>query len=412
MVLGFRQERARRRYGMIRSPQAGGPSATDSTYEVAELIELDPRLQEKPGPFEFWYRLTAPPKQPLSAPFEAREAARRGRLTSTVLVMVFGSMAVLVIPSAIITHNPEFMGTGILMTTLVTLALFLNRLGKGLLGSWLLVIGMNIGLFMALVTYTGGLSVNALPLMDILVVEPILVAMFLLPLWSVFLFGLIDVILIGLVFLFVPHTPDLNAVLNINGYETVTRPIYLLVFVIAVVYPVTRSLLKAIIQSDRAKEIARAQHDLAHREAQIVQEKQVLDEDIQHLVAALTQVTNGSVRAQFPYPATQSLWPITGALHNLFARVRTSRRHEAEFEQTRLAVEKLIMAIRQSQQTGQPLRISRTGNIIIDPLIIELMSGYPHTVSPPSRTPSGSRTSPLGMTRRNPQSMWHSPDER
>jgi hypothetical protein len=396
---------------MIRSSQASGPLTTDSTQEVAELIELDPRLQEKPGPFEFWYRMTAPPKQPLSAPFEAREGARRGRLTSTVLVMVFGSMAVLVIPSAIITHSPEFMGTGIMMTVLVTLALFLNSRGKGLIGSWLLVIGMNIGLGMALITYNGGLSVNALPLMDILVVEPILVAMFLLPLWSVFLFSLLDVVSIGLIFLFEPHTPDLNVVLGINGYETVTRPIYLLIFVIAVVYPVMRSLLKAIIQSDRAKEIARVQHDLVQREAQIVQEKQVLDEDIQRLVEALTQVTNGNTRAQFPYPATQSLWPITGALHNLFARVRASRQQEAEFQQTRLAVAKLIQAVRQSRQTGQPLRISRTSNMIIDPLIIELMSGYPSTTRPLSRTQSGSLPSPSDVTGRNPQARWRVPDE-
>jgi hypothetical protein len=399
---------------MLRSSQTSGLLPADSTHEVADLIELDPRLQEKPGPFEFWYNMTAPPKQPLSAPFEAREAARRGRLTSTVLVMVFGSMAVLVIPSAIITHNPEFMGTGVMMTALVTLALFLNRRGKGLLGSWLLVIGMNIGLAAALITYPGGLSVNALPLMDIQVVEPILVAMFLLPLWSVFVFGLVDVAFIGLLFVLEPHTADLNVVLASNAYETITRPIYLLIYVIAVVYPVMRSLLKAIIQSDRAKEIARVQHDLAQREAQIVQEKQVLDTDIQSLVEALTQVTNGNTRAQFPYPATQSLWPITGALHNLFARVRASRQQETEFQQTRLAVEKVMQAIRQSRQTGQPLRLARTGNMIIDPLIIELMSGYPHTTQPLSRTQTRSQTPSSDLTGRNRQSQtgWRFPNER
>lgn len=397
---------------MFRSSQTSQPSATDSAYKVAELIELDPRLQEKPGPFEFWYRITAPPKQPLSAPFEAREAARRGRLTSTVLVMVFGSMAVLVIPSAIITHDPEFMGTGVMMTALVTLALFLNSRGKGLVGSWLLVIGMNIGLCAAVITYTGGLSTDTLPLLDILAVEPILVAMFLLPLWSVFLFGLIDVVFIILVFLFEHHTPDLNVVLATNGYEAVTRPIYLLIYVIIVVYPVMRSLLKAIIQSDRAKEIARVQHDMAVREAQIVQEKQVLDEDIHNLVDALTQVTNGNTRMQFPYPATQSLWPITGSLRNLFARVRASRQQEVEFQQTRLAVEKLIQAIRQSRLSGQPLRISQTGNMIIDPLIIELTSKYPGTIHPLSNNQSRPLSHPSGIRRENPRPGKLFPDER
>ncbi len=116
---------------MIRLPQAQDSLVPDTSNEVAELIELDPRLREKDGPFEFWYRLTAPPRQPLSASFELREEARQGRLTSTVLAMVAGSLIILAIPTSFATNNPTILGVLCVLLSIVAIALFLNRLLPG-----------------------------------------------------------------------------------------------------------------------------------------------------------------------------------------------------------------------------------------------------------------------------------------
>jgi hypothetical protein len=364
---------------MLRSPNTQNALDFNTSDEVAELIELDPRVREKEGPFEFWYRLTAPPKQPLSANFELREAARQGRLTSTVLAMVAGSLIILAIPTSFAENNPTLLGVLCVLLIVVTIALFLNRLGRGFIGRLLVVIAMNASLAISLVTWPGGLTPDTLPIFDILVVEPILVTLALLPPGSVFIVALCNAIFIGLDFYLEPHSPELTKLMATNAYEVVTRPLYLLIFVLGVVYPVMRSVLRAIALGDRAKEIAKVQRDLANREALVVQEKQQLDEDITRLVDALTQMANGDLRTRVPFPTSQNLLPITGAVNNLFARVRSSRQGEYELQHTRTSAAALIEAIRVSKRTHQELKIVRNGNPVIDALILELLSDRPTT---------------------------------
>ncbi len=364
---------------MLSSPNWQSSENANASHEVAELIERDPRVREQEGPFEFWYRWTSPPKQPLSASFELREAARQGRLTSTVLAMVAGSLIILAIPTSFAIKNPSLLVVLCVLLTVVGIALLLNRLGKGLVGRIMVVVAMNISLAISIVIWPGGLTTNTLPVFDILVVEPTLVALALLPPASVFVVALCNAAFIGLAFYLEPHTPDLAGVMSFDGYEVITRPLYLLIFVIGVVYPVMRSVLRAIALGDRAKEIAKVQRDLANREALIVQEKQLLDADIEQLVEALTQMANGKFLARVPYPKMQSLWPIAGAINNLYARVRGARQIESEMQHTRAAAAALIQSIRVSKHTRQPLRTTRSGNPIIDAIALELTSDQPFT---------------------------------
>ena len=355
----------------------------DASHEVAELIERDPRVHEREGMFEFWYRLTAPSKQPLSASFELREAARQGRLTSTVLAMVAGSLIILAIPTSFAINNPSLLVVLCVLLTMVSIALFLNRLGKGLIGRILVVVTMDVALAISILIWPGGLTTNTLPVFDILVVEPVLVALALLPPASVFIVALCNAAFIGLAFYVEPHSTDLVKVMGFDAYEVITRPLYLLIFVIGVVYPVMRSVLRAIALGDRAKEIAKVQRDLANREALVAQEKQQLDAEIAQLVEALTLMANGKFLARIPFPREQSLWPITGAINNLYARVRGARQIENEMRHTRTAAAALIVAIRASNQQRQPLRVGRSGNPIIDAVALELTRDQLFTTTRP-----------------------------
>jgi hypothetical protein len=357
---------------MLIAPKRQIPGQANTSQEVADLIERDPRVREKDGFFEFWYRLTAPPKQPLSANFDVREIARQGRLTSTVLAIVAGSLIILAIPTSFAINNPSLLVVLCVLLTIVGIALFLNRLGKGLAGRILVVTAMNISLAISIVIWPGGLTTNTLPVFDILVVEPTLVALALLPPASVFIVALFNVVFIILDFRLQTHSQDLIKVMSTDGYEVITRPLYLLLFVIGVVYPVMRSVLRAIVLGDRAKEIAKVQHDLASREALVVQEKQQLDRGIEQLVEALKLMTNGQAPSQLPLPSSPSLWPIAGAVNNLQARIRRASQYERELQHTRMAAAALIRAIR-THQKHQPLQIGRTGNPIIDAIALELI---------------------------------------
>lgn len=364
---------------MIKAPNTRDLQESQAADEVAELIELDPRVREAHGPFEFWYRLTAPPRQALSASFEAREADRQGHLTSTVLTVVAGQLILVAIPSSYFTKDLAILFFVSILLVFIAFALFLNRIGWGPFGRWLAVIAINLSLIMSLATWPGGkLTANALPVFDILI-EPILIALALLPPNSVFILAFADIIFILLDFYFQPHAADLAALFAHDPYGTVSRPIYLIVFVVGIGYPVMRSVLRAIALGDRAKEIARVQRHLATREAVVVQEKLVLDQDIQNLVGAMTQIANGNLRTSLPFATSQNLRPITGAVNNLYMRIRRGRQSEYEMEHTRASAAALINAIRASKQRSQLLQIERNGNPVIDAIILELLIDRPTT---------------------------------
>ena len=372
----------------MQSPSTQNAQGKDSSTIVADLIELDPKVRERPGFFEFWYTWTAPPKQPLSASFEMREIARQGRLTSTVLVMVAGSLIILAVPSSIAIHDPTLLVVLCVLLTIVSIALFLNRIGKGIWGRLAMVVAMNISLAISILTWPGGLTTNTLPVFDILVVEPTLVALALLPPASVFVLALINAVFIGLAFYMEPRSLDLVKVMSFDGYDVVTRPLYLLAFVVVVLYPVMRSVLRAIALGDRAKEIARVQHDQAEREAHVAREKSVLDQGVSQLVEVLIQAANGNLKIRASIPDAPSLRPLAGSLNTLLARIRRSIQSDYELQRTKEAATLLATAIRRSRREHRPLQIQPSGNPIIDEIVVELMTDHNHSASSPLWIPS------------------------
>jgi hypothetical protein len=381
---------------MIESSNSRAPLESDSSREVADLIARDPRVLEQKGPFEFWYRWTSPAPQPLTASFELREQVRQGRLTSTVLAMVAGALTILAIPTSFATNNPALLGVLCVLLTTTGISLLLNKLGKGLAGRLLIVITVDVALAISIFTYciqAHGISTNALPILDIFVVEPILMALVLLPPASAFIIAPCNAVYILALFYLMHHTSDLDAFMVSDGYEIVTRPLYLLIFVIGVVYPVMRSALRAIALGDRAKEIAKVQHDLANREAITAREKLALDQGIEQLAQTLTEINNGNMRVHIPFSTTEGLWPIAGGLNTLYARIRNARQKEYEYQHTKNAATKLILAIRLSEQNHQPLRLERTGNPIIDAIIGEL--SHTRSLSPVRDQHQGLSTGPL-----------------
>ncbi|GAC1629469.1 MAG: hypothetical protein NVS4B9_21320 [Ktedonobacteraceae bacterium] len=341
--------------------------------DVVDLIERDPRLRESRGPFEFWYRLTAPPQQPLSASFELREEARQGRLTSTVLAIVAGSLIILAVPTSFALHNPVLLIVLCVLLFVVSIALFLNRIGRGIWGRWAIVVAMNVSLAISVITWTGGLTTNTLPILDIMVTEPILVALVLLPPANVFVVALFNVLFIAGAFYLLPHSSDLAHVMSFDAYEVVTRPLYLLIFVVGVTYPVMRNVLRAIALGDRAKEIAKVKGTMADKEAVIAQEKRQLDLDIERLVDVAVRAANGKLDARSSIPVSPNLVPLAGSLNTLLSRFRRALQSEYQLQHTAQAAEILIEALHQSGRTQSPLQLQRTGNPIIDHIASELL---------------------------------------
>lgn len=317
---------------------------------VREMIENDPRLREKPGPLEWWYRLTAPAEPPITAELTERELARQGRLTSTVLLFVAISLVILAVPTSIATHNPVLLVVVIVLLTIVSIALFLNKRGRGRAGGLMVVIFMNLSLVLAILSTPGGVNTNVLPIFDIIVVEPILVAFALLPLRAVFIVAAFNAVFISVDFAFQPHSSDLAQVLLADGYEVVTRPLYLLVFVLGVVYPVVRSALRAIVRGDRATVIASVQHQVAEQGKEIAEQKRLLERSVSQIIETHTRVANGDFSARVPLTTDTVLWQVAGSLNNLLLRFQRSRQAEQELEHLRRAASYYVEAMRQTNE--------------------------------------------------------------
>ena len=367
-----------------RFPRSPGNKQGDKEWSYKYLGSQEKAAKQ--NPLEWWYRLTAPAVPSISANLEQREIARRGRLTSTILLFVALIIIALAMPVAVFQNHlliPVFLG----LIGLVATALLFNRSGKITIAGIFVVIGVDAGLATSLLTTPGGLHANSVPLYD-LMVQAELVAVSLLPPQSVFIVALINSIFIWASLTYQPHTPDLNALLAFAGPEVLARPIVLEVIVAVVTYLWVRSAMQAIARADRAEVIASLEHAIAEQEHTVAQQKRQLDSSIQQIVDTHMRVANGDFSARVPLTGDNVLWQIAGSLNNLLSRLQRLRHFEQEIQvmqpqmqrlrnesqelyRTKEEIHHLATTIRRARAEKTSIPLTRTGTIV-DSLIQEL----------------------------------------
>ncbi len=295
---------------------------------------------------EWWYHLTSPPEAAVDASLAERERARRGRLSSTILLVMLvflfaSSVGALVQPDhhLLLVLLPSFL--------ISILVLVLNRLGKVTTAGIVLVLGFELGYIFGLLRTPGGLGVRDLPRFDLLV-ETILLAVSFLPARVVPWIALGNCIFIWAALTFLPHTGDLNSLLSTQAYSVIETPIALQVIVAFVTYLWVRSTNRAIARADRAEVVASLQQTIA-------QQKQQLDEGIQQILQTHVQVANGNFRARAPLTRDNALWQIAVSLNNLLARLQRLGDSERELQQTRYELRMAKDALTQSRQEAARL---------------------------------------------------------
>ena len=317
--------------------------------------------QQKPlkthHPLEWWYRLTSPPEVAADASLAERERVRRGRLSSTILFVMLVFLCISTAGSLI---QPDHRVLFILVPSFVISipVLVLNRLGKVMTAGAVLVLGFELGYMFALVKTPGGLGVSDLARFDLLV-ESVLLAVSFLPARVVPWVALANCIFIWAAITYLPHTPDLNALLLTQPYTVIESPIALQVIVAFVTYLWVRSTNMAIERADRAEVIVSLQQTIA-------QQKQQLDEGIQQILQTHVQVANGNFQARAPLTRDNTLWQIAVSLNNLLARLQRLGDSERELQQTRYELQKTKDALARSRQEAarlsEALHATRNGN--------------------------------------------------
>lgn len=216
----------------------------------------------------WWDRLNVLPELAGSAPLAVRESARRKQLVSTILLVVAGFQLVN-LPGAIKDQSSVALGTVVLGLAICGVAMLFNRGGNAIVSSVLLIVVIDLGCGLMLLTSPKGLDVANLPVFDVLIVSE-LIAVSLLPAVSVFPIALGNIFFILGDIALQPHTPALNQLLASGmAYDAIIQPIGLQIIVAVVTYLWVRSALRAIARADRAEEIAELKRRDAERTHQL-----------------------------------------------------------------------------------------------------------------------------------------------
>ena len=265
----------------------------------------------------------------LSPSLTSREQSRRKQIVSVVLLVII-LFQLIDLPGAIMSHDATSIGIALLGLALCGLAMAFNHFGRVTVVSILLILVVDLGCGLMLLTSPMGLDVGDLPVFDVLLVSE-LIAVSLLPAVSVFPVALTNILFILLVIAFQPHTPAFNMMLSSEmGYNAVAQPISLQIVVALITYFWVRSALRAIARADRAEEITQLQQreaELLSREAERTRQ---LDRGSQHLLEVLVRAANGEHNVRANLQTDNILWRIGSALNILLTRLRRSTHAEEE----------------------------------------------------------------------------------
>ncbi len=341
------------------------PSQDNQTY--LDPLNYTPSVDEQKRGFfrrfaDGWFRLTAPPQVAPDADLADREIVRRGRLAS--IILVFALFNTLIgLPAAF--FYGSFVQPTILLTFTVLefIAFGLNRRKMVALAGLICVAGLEIGLGSSIL---GDFHVNVANIQNLdLLVMPLIYAASLLPAGSVFLVAIINSIFFVVFFNIAPHTPEVQALIRVQGYSLLFRPITMQVVVAVVTNMWVRSAVNAIVRADRADAIIVLTRTLARKDRAEAEQKQALEAGINDIVQVISHI------AQDPYSnididSRKPLWQIVAAINNLRKRlVRVSQESDQNFrnkDQMLQALYQLSFCLQQNpgqliswQSTGTPV---------------------------------------------------------
>ncbi len=210
---------------------------------------------------DWWFHFTSPEALPVDAPFAQKEAVRRGILTSKVLCIIL-TIALCYVPVILSMANSVLIIVYVFVLFFIALAAPLNRRGKTTLAGLVVIANIEITLVTVLLIYPGGLNVSTLPLLSFLVI-PTLLAVSMLPPWSVFPVALCNLTIIYVSILFLPKVPALQALLSSSPQTIFGIPTMLQCIVSAISFLWVRGALQAVREANRADELDHLYQELA-----------------------------------------------------------------------------------------------------------------------------------------------------
>jgi hypothetical protein len=285
-----------------------------------------------------------------------RKEVRRQQVVTFILFVIF-LFQLISLPGAIMMKSALSIGTVMLGIALCGIAMLFNRMGKVGIVSILLILvvdlgcglmlltpGMGMGGSMSSMGGMGGmasmgsassvsLDVSEFPTFDLLVVSE-LIAASLLPTVSIFPVAVSNILFIVGMVAFMPHTTALDQLLKSPmAYNVLSQPISLQLVVAAITFMWVRSALRAAVRADRAEEIAVLQQSKAELQQREVEQKHLMETGINELLQGLALGVNGK-ETIINLKQDHMLWKVGNAVNLMLTRLRRTR--QIDLENTRL----------------------------------------------------------------------------
>jgi hypothetical protein len=339
--------------------------------------------------FGWWYRIAAPPVVSDEAPLKDRMRVRSGRLTSVIFLVEFIFSLISLI---VVLKDAPFAAPAIaILLGVIVLGMFLNRGGKTTLAGILVLSALELGLLLNILVSPGGLSPFVLSIFDFFAI-PELVAASLLTSWLVLPLMLSNCLIVVLLITFMPKTPEMIQMLQVQGYNAYTDSIVLQLITSLVVFLWVSSTYKEMSRANNAEEVSKLTMEIAMQQQTVQEEKQRLEESIQQIVEVHMQVANGHFNARVPLDQQNVLWSVAGSLNNLLARLQRSRQDTVLLQRNEQALEQLLYNIQAARRQGTALQSYKTGTSL-DALITEISKGVAASqISPDPSIKSESRS--------------------
>ncbi len=335
-----------------------------------------------------WYQLMAYHLPAGHTPtLREQEVIRRSRLATFVLVVQLVLIEGPVIPVVAAAPNGHLILPGLLgCIAILLLAFVCNRFGHLTIAGLLMVASIEITVGLKILTIPGGLGVASLPQFDILI-QPVLLAVVLLPPWSAFVVAGANISFILLTLLVGPHAPDLSAALSNPALagDLFAVPVMAQFIIATVAYLIVANLLQALKRASKAEQIAQLEHAIAQSQRAIERRNQELEQGI----AVLMQTIQSAANRQGTYqrimlPPGHVLWPVLQQIWHVLDRSQRARAAESEVNAIVQACTEVIQAL-EAAQRGQPFVLPPRRNTPVDGIIMALM-GLWHSSRAPNRS--------------------------
>lgn len=344
-----------------------------SVQPEQELVQDSLR---KPGILGWWYRLFAyhVPEGEL-ATLKEQETIRRSRLATFVLVVQLLLIELPVVPIVMMAPNGAIVLPWLLgCLGILVLAFCFNRMGKLPIAGLLMVASIEITMIIKIWTLPGGITVSSLPQFDILI-QPVLLAVVLLPPWSAFAVAGFNMLFILLSLFAGPHAPDLTAALanpHLRG-DILVVPVMSQFIIATISFLVVSNLLSAIKRAGRAEQIARLQQAITREQNKFAQRNQELELGMNAIVQTLKDMANAQgTPERVTLPQGNVLWPVLQHLWRFWERYQRARQAERTLDATVQACTAVIQMLDDARE-GRRATYPPRSNTPVDGIIMALM---------------------------------------